>query len=618
MAWGLTGSSPLTLAAAAAGAFGFFARAPTLGSLSGVTYVRPFLSEMHGGSIPQAEGEHASVHTALVVAGFWGFDKVVARLLASRGLQIPSSIAAMIFSFVVMVGAERICGRQFADQLSALVRPGVRFLGRYMMSFLTVVVVPIPSAIGELWGQGGALTLAKVLLVHCAGWCFTHVSTAGVARALGGSGLVEEAAALPAPPRREGVSAPRLTARGEPISVDDGLHNIEQQEQFRTPTAEEMSMGKRLVSRRISVTGYGPGTVVGFNKTYLQGASTHDIEFDANGQKVTLKLARKSNTDPEKKQWLIAPVQARRVQVGTNDDQVRNVAPAARAGVFAAKRARDVQLTIQLHREAIRSAWTSATCLAYAALPWVGPAPALIGTLQSSLLHAERLKWGPASPLIISAATTSLACMCMGKFRGDTIAVSFAKYYKQGGSFLAGAGNFHYELVSAATLALGFRMFEMRRIVFSRAFAIVGSVLFASTTSLFLTPIVAKAVGLAPSLALMLSQRCALQPLELHLTGSNHIVSEIPPVSNNTECLACSSVTTPFALAGATALGASTVLTASVLSVGALHCALWGTRLLQSIAPGPSATTKGPVPSERNKNALARGLAFGCSSYGTG
>lgn len=503
MAWGLTGSSPFTLAVAAAGAFGFFARAPQHGSLSGATYVRPFLSESAGGSIP--ENDPSSVHTTLVVALLWGFDKVAARAIASQGMKIPSSIAGMIFCFTAMLVAQGLCGAEFVDRLSAFFRPGVRFLGRYMMSFLTVVVVPIPGAVGELWGQGGVTTLAKVLLVHWAGWIFTHFSTAGVARALGGSGLAEDVAVLPKPVQRERVVAPRLST-----SLDDYRRqdNLQQQETFRLPTAEEMEMGKRLVSRRISVDGYGPGTVVGFNKTYLQGASSHDIEFDANGEKVTLKLARKSNTDPAKKQWLIAPVRARKVQVGTNEDQVRET-PVARAGVFAAKRASETQLAKRLHQDAIRNAWTNATCVAFAAIPWLGPAPALVGTLQTSLLHAERLKLGPASPLIISAATTSVVCMCLGKFRGDTITASFAKYFKTGGSFLAGAGNFHYELISAATLALAFRMFEMRKLVFSRLFAIVGSVLFASTTSLFLTPMVAKALGLAPSLALMLSQRCA-------------------------------------------------------------------------------------------------------------
>ena len=67
------------------------------------------------------------------------------------------------------------------------------------------------------------------------------------------------------------------------------------------------------------------------------------------------------------------------------------------------------------------------------------------------------------------------------------------------------------------------------------------------------------------------------------------------------------SVTTPFALAGARALGASPVLTASVLSIGALHCALFGMRLLDRNSP-----------KSRPSSALPRGLAFGCSSYGTG
>ena len=67
----------------------------------------------------------------------------------------------------------------------------------------------------------------------------------------------------------------------------------------------------------VNVEGYGPGTIVAFSKTYLQGASTHDIEFDSTGEKLTLKLARKSNVStharlcrkqPPRKQprWLLA------------------------------------------------------------------------------------------------------------------------------------------------------------------------------------------------------------------------------------------------------------------------------------------------------------------------
>lgn len=161
------------------------------------------------------------------------------------------------------------------------------------------------------------------------------------------------------------------------------------------------------------------------------------------------------------------------------------------------------------HKVAIRNAWTSGTCLAFAAVPWLGPAPALIGTLETSILQAERLNWGPAAPLMVSAAITSAVCFLLGQARGDSLVVAFAKYVVKGKGPLSGPGNFHYELIGSATLALAFRMFEMRKIVFSRFFAIFGSVVFASTTSLFITPIVARAVGLAPALALMLSQRYA-------------------------------------------------------------------------------------------------------------
>ena len=94
---------------------------------------------------------------------------------------------------------------------------------------------------------------------------------------------------------------------------DTAAAAVGQEEEFADPTVEELhAHGEWLVGRRVSVVGYGPGTVVSFNKTYLQGASTHDIEFDsgaAPGQeklKVRLKLARKSNTDPEKKPWKVA------------------------------------------------------------------------------------------------------------------------------------------------------------------------------------------------------------------------------------------------------------------------------------------------------------------------
>ena len=52
--------------------------------------------------------------------------------------------------------------------------------------------------------------------------------------------------------------------------------------------------GRWLVSRRIFVPGYGSGTVYAFNRNLGFGASSHDIQFDADpeGQVRTIKLRR--------------------------------------------------------------------------------------------------------------------------------------------------------------------------------------------------------------------------------------------------------------------------------------------------------------------------------------
>jgi hypothetical protein len=79
-----------------------------------------------------------------------------------------------------------------------------------------------------------------------------------------------------------------------------------QQELFVDPTIEELhAHGEWLVGRRVSVKGYGPGTVVAFQKTYGRGASRHLIKFDKDDQQVAVKLARKTNTDPQKKPWKV-------------------------------------------------------------------------------------------------------------------------------------------------------------------------------------------------------------------------------------------------------------------------------------------------------------------------
>ena len=86
-----------------------------------------------------------------------------------------------------LAAVQALKGAKAADRLAAQVQPGVVFLGRWLLSFLTVVIVPLPDAVGELWAQGGLGTMLKVLAVHLLGWCATHSSTAATACATSSS-----------------------------------------------------------------------------------------------------------------------------------------------------------------------------------------------------------------------------------------------------------------------------------------------------------------------------------------------------------------------------------------------------------------------------------------------
>lgn len=112
--------------------------------------------------------------------------------------------------------------------------------------------------------------------------------------------MVEHADQEPEEAHEEAERPPAQTA--PPVQV--------QQEVFVDPSVEELhAQGEWLIGRRVSVEGFGPGTVIGFLKTYGRGASRHVIKFDQYGQEVTVKLARKTNTDPQKKPWkVVSPV----------------------------------------------------------------------------------------------------------------------------------------------------------------------------------------------------------------------------------------------------------------------------------------------------------------------
>eukprot|EP01045_Picozoa_sp_COSAG04_P027781 COSAG04_NODE_4140_length_2274_cov_2.235862_2_plen_460_part_00 len=97
-------------------------------------------------------------------------------------------------------------------------------------------------------------------------------------------------------------------SRQESAEAGGGGEDGEEAEVFNRPSVEELhAEGEWLVDRRVSVDGLGPGTVVAFHKNRGWGASSHEIVFDADGARRTVKLARKTNTDPEKKAWKTSP-----------------------------------------------------------------------------------------------------------------------------------------------------------------------------------------------------------------------------------------------------------------------------------------------------------------------
>jgi hypothetical protein len=147
------------------------------------------------GTLPA--GSPSTAQTMLGVAALWGMDKGVARLLLRGGSRLPSSIVSLLLSTALLSGVRLLGGRMAADRVLRMFQPGVVFLGRWLLAFLTAVITPLPSAVGELWAQGGLPTLVKVLLVHMAGWVATHTSTTAVAWALGSDASASAAPMLP-------------------------------------------------------------------------------------------------------------------------------------------------------------------------------------------------------------------------------------------------------------------------------------------------------------------------------------------------------------------------------------------------------------------------------------
>ena len=82
---------------------------------------------------------HSPGVVAIAVAALWGFDKLVLRVLQRLGSRLPSSIAAMLLCVGGLIVVQAVKGTETADRLASFVQPGVVFLGRWLLSFLTCV-----------------------------------------------------------------------------------------------------------------------------------------------------------------------------------------------------------------------------------------------------------------------------------------------------------------------------------------------------------------------------------------------------------------------------------------------------------------------------------------------
>lgn len=116
--------------------------------------------------------------------GIYGYEKVVAAILRKLGLtKIPSTLAAMLSLFSILRAAQKAKSREFADELSKVLKPGVDFLGKWMGLFLAPPLVSLDASIarlppyqGSVWGNATALLSA--------GWAMTHAAAAAVASSL--------------------------------------------------------------------------------------------------------------------------------------------------------------------------------------------------------------------------------------------------------------------------------------------------------------------------------------------------------------------------------------------------------------------------------------------------
>jgi len=118
------------------------------------------------------------------IAAIYAIEKMVGRGLAKANSKIPSSLVSMLLWLGGLKVIERVKGREQADLISQSLTPAVGYLGKWMTLFLTPPLVMLPVAIRRDAKGTAATTWAKLLVIHCAGWVLSCVTSAAVAYAL--------------------------------------------------------------------------------------------------------------------------------------------------------------------------------------------------------------------------------------------------------------------------------------------------------------------------------------------------------------------------------------------------------------------------------------------------
>lgn len=187
-----------------------------LGAVAAAVLVSRIRDVQHLQRLILEKGSPAKTLEAWIAAlAIYAYERATATVLHSMGLgRVPSTLAAMLSLFAVLLVAREFCGRGTSDRLAALLRPGVDLLGKWMGLFLAPPLASLDASIMALPAYGLGVWATTVALLGC-GWAATHTMAAVVATRLA--------------PRRPGDSqpasptaAPRSAQAGE-VSQEEAV-----------------------------------------------------------------------------------------------------------------------------------------------------------------------------------------------------------------------------------------------------------------------------------------------------------------------------------------------------------------------------------------------------------